>query len=829
MYNVFHKLELIKKQKKYHKIFIEVKNIINENKYKKEEELLLLLETENNYIFQLAYITLLVNLIYKIDVYDEQILGAIALYKHNVLDMKTGEGKTIVALMSSILHVLNKSKVHIITANEYLVNRDYNYGIKILDKLNIKTAMLTEKMRFAEKREPYTSDIVYGTAKTFCFDYLNDSLVKDIDKRIFKNLDVAIIDEIDFILIEEARSPISISGKDDDEGLNILVELNDYINEFILNVDFIIDDKTKNIEFNDEGFKKFESLLVKINFIKNNKDLYTYENTKYLQFFYQTIKAHYVLKKDFDYVVLDNKIVIVDENTGRLITGKTWNNGLHQALEIKEGLEIHKDSKTLATTSLQGFFSKYKNISGMSGTSKDDEIEFKEIYSLDVIEIPTHKKSNRKIIEDIIFSEKQYALKFLLDDVLKNHTLGRPILIGTTNIKDSELIYEALKKENIVCEILNAKNNEKESLLIESAGKFGNITISTNMAGRGTDIMLGGNRDTEIQSLMDINNISYDEAFHIWKKENIKINELGGLYVIGFSRASSKKLDNQLLGRCARQGDNGSCRFYLTLEDELLNVFGKAAKLLWNTITMGVKDVGISDSRINKNILDAQRKSENFLFNYRKSMLRYSQISEKQFEIINEFRNSVLKKSDFKPFMDFVSREVFSYIKDEHKEKGITDFYDESIKDIIYEYTKIDKSNFDGFNSIDAIENQFVSLVNNKYFEKLNYFENKNAFEKNIIVEIIDNYWIEHLTALENIKKGTSFRNVAQKNPFDEFKNESFKFFDFLMKQIFIDILKTIINIDPIDLLRNLEDNKQNFEMNNVNYIFLGKVKNYGF
>lgn len=829
MYNVFHKLELMKKRKEYNKVLLDVKKIVLNNLNKTEDNLISLIKESKNDNDRLAYITLLINIVYNINVYDEQILGAVALYNNNVLDMKTGEGKTIVALISSILHVLNGKKVHLVTANDYLVQRDFKYGHKILNKLNIKSSFIYDNMRISEKRVPYLSDIVYGTAKTFCFDFLNDLFIKDQSKKIFRNMDVVIIDEIDFILIEEARSPIAISGKEDEEGLSILTELDKHIKDFKEKEDFIIEDKSKNIEFNENGFKKFEDLLIHLKFIKNKTDLYTKDNTQYLQFFNQTIKAYFILKKDIDYVILEDKIVIVDENTGRLVSGKTWNNGLHQALEIKEKLKINKDSKTLASTSLQGFFSKYKEISGMSGTSNADSIEFKDIYDLDVIEIPTHKKSKRLIIEDVVFVDKHHAIKVLLEDIKKNNSIGRPILIGTTNIKDSELIYKHLIEENIPCEILNAKNNEKESLLIESAGKLGKITISTNMAGRGTDIMLGGNRDTEIENLIMYKNITYEESNLIWKEVNEKINALGGLYVIGFGRSSSRKLDNQLMGRCARQGDNGSCRFYLTLEDELLSIFGKSAKMLFNTITMGVKDIGVSDRIINNNIIEVQKKSENLYFNYRKSLLRYSQISEKQFEIINNLRTQILNKTEFSSFIKFIAEEVFNYIKEDFNSSGTSYYSLDVLFDLINKNTGINRVCFDNCENINDIEKEFFSLIDSKYKEKLNYFEDSKSFEKNIIIDIIDSHWVDHLTALENIKKGTSFRNVAQKNPFEEFKNESFKIFDFLIKQIFIDSLNSIINIDPIDLLRNIEDNKQDFEFNNDNYIFLGNIKSYGF
>ena len=835
MYNIFQKYEISKKTNQYQSIVKKI-NKINLEKLTDEELKEKALQDltqhhESDIIVLFATVKEVINRHFGFKVHDEQLLGALSLYHNNIIDMKTGEGKTVVALFPAIMNAKLKKKVHIVTANDYLAVRDYNTTESIFNFFGISVTTIIEKDARAVKREKYKNDVIYTNARVLCFDYLNDSLVKDMNAKIQLGLHVAIIDEIDFVLIEEARSPISISGGTTDT-LHSALLFQENIHLFNPDVEFTIDEKSKNIEFNESGFKVLEDLLIANELIKVKTDLYTHENTKFLQTVYQTIRANYTLNIDVDYIVRDDQIVIIDENTGRLSEGKKWIGGLHQAIEIKEGVSVHKDSNTLAASSLQGFFIKYDSFVGMSGTAKNDGIEFKEIYGLDVIEIPTHKKVIRKDFEDLLYYRQSKIIENIIDDVKATLAQGRPILLGTTSVKDSELIYAVLKENNIDCDILNAKNHEREASIIENAGKAGHVTISTNMAGRGTDIMLGGNKDTEVMAFMEAG-LSKEDAVVKWKAENQRVNDLGGLHVIGFSRNTSRKIDNQLIGRSGRQGDNGSSRFYLSLEDDLLSVYGKSIEMMFNTLTMGNKEVGIADKRLSKYIMEAQAKNENFLFNARKSLVKYSEITEKQADIIVDMRNSVLKQTNFKTTIENIFRKAVNYIISDLDD---IEFIDDKLVALHTELKSYFNLDDDFINTlkekdIDHVINKTVIHLMDIYGSKRELFEDESLFEKDLILDVIDNAWTEHLTALENMKKGTSFRSFAQKNPLDEFKNESFKMFNFLIRQIFIDSASIIIEFNPIDFIQKIEDNRSNILPTNktqVNNSFLIANK-YGY
>ncbi len=834
MYNIFQKYEISKKTATYKQILkkineIDLSHLNSDELQEKINKQSTINNSEKDIISLFACIKESLNRKFGFKVHDEQVLGALALFYHNVIDMKTGEGKTIVAVFPAIANAKLGKKVHIVTANDYLAHRDYNTMRDIYSQYGVSLNFISENDRRVNKTGKYDVDVVYTTARSLCFDYLHDNLLKEKNKKILNALEVAIIDEIDFVLIEEARSPVSISGGTENSFESALL-LQNNVELFNPNVEFKIDPKSKNVELNESGFKVLEDLLIRNELIKEKSDLYTPENTKFLQTLNQTLRANYTLKKDVDYIVRNGEIVIIDENTGRLNEGKTWVGGLHQAVEIKEQVNVHLESKTLATTSLQGFFSKYEKIVGMSGTAKNDEIEFKEIYDLDVIEIKTHREVIREDLEDILYFKQIYALENLLNDVIEKHNIGRPILIGTTSVKDSEKVYQSLLDKNIPCEILNAKNHEREATIIEGAGKFGHVTISTNMAGRGTDIMLGGNKDTEIAAFIE-NGLSFDEATLAWKEENRRINELGGLHVIGFARNTSRKIDDQLKGRSGRQGDRGSSRFYLSLEDDLLTVYGKSIEVLFNTLTMGVKTVGITDKRMSNHIKDSQKKNEHFLFNARKSVVKYSEISEKQANIIIEMRNKVLELEDFSNILktSYIKTVdyIFEDIEDEFVEEKI-----EKFKKELQNYISLDNEFIQSLSNTDIedIKTKVLSKIEEIYNDKRNLFEDDVKFEKDLILGVIDNSWTEHLTALDNMQKGTSFRIYAQKNPLEEFKNESYKMFNNLIRQIFIDITNAIVEFNPVDFIEKIADNSQNILPSNVNnnYTFL-KANKYGY
>lgn len=836
MYNIFRKYEINSKLNQYKSILNEIKKndlsslTLDELKEKYENKTTEPINSRSSIVYFFSIIRELINKSYNIKVYDEQILGAIALLQGNITEMKTGEGKTIVALFPAIYNAVYNKSVHIVTANDYLAKRDYEFSKKIFNFLSIELGIVLESDDVNSRINSYKSKVIYSTAKNLCFDYLHDNLIKSKSEQFNYHREIAIIDEIDFILIEEARTPIAISGKDD-KTPDLSILFNENIKLFRLNEEFMIDDKSKNIELSEKGYKCLEGLLLDNELIKSNFDLYKYENLKYLQMLYQTIKANYVLKKDVDYIIKDNTVIIIDENTGRVLPGRRWSDGLHQAVEIKENVSIKKESKTLASSTLQGYFSKYEKICGMTGTARTEEVEFKEIYNLDIIPIATHKPMVRNDMEDVLYSKKEYMAKAVIKDVLEKLKLERPVLIGTTNVKDSEYLYEIMQNNNINCFILNAKNHENEASIIENAGKRSHVTISTNMAGRGTDIMLGGNKEVEIKKFMD-DGLNYEDSLLKWQKENEYINSQGGLHVIGFSRSHSRRLDNQLIGRSGRQGDNGSSIFYLSLEDELLKVFGKSIVFLWNTLASGVQTVGISDRRVSKQILEAQKRNENLNFNVRKNLLKYSEIIEKQSDIIAGLRLSILDSTNMDNFIEKCFKHSIDYILDSYTDLDLIENNIEIIKSDLKDKIGVDIDLAIDTSSISELKTIIVEYITSSYNNKKEYFEDKNLnFEKSIILGIIDNIWTEHLTGLDNIRKGTSYRRYAQKDPFDEFKTEAFKMFKVLINQIYLDITSACNSFDPIDLINKLDYNSNNFiTKNNVSKnLFLYDIGMAGF
>ncbi len=837
MVNFFHKYEIKSKYNSYKSVLQSIKKYDYSNVSLDDLKVMFFDDShksKRDIIYYFSVINEIINKIYNIKVHDEQILGAIALYNGNITEMKTGEGKSIVALFPAILHSYFDDFVHIVTANDYLAKRDFEYASKVFSFLGLDLGIVLESSSLDDRKNNYSSKVVYSTAKNLCFDYLHDNLVKSRVDQYQKERNIAIIDEIDFILIEEARTPIAISGKSVMSS-DIAILLHTNIDKFTLGHEFIIDEKTKNIELTEHGFKALETLLVSNDLIQNLTDLYKYENLKYLQLLYQTLKSNFVLNKDVDYIIKNNEIVIIDESTGRVLEGRRWSEGLHQAVEIKENMPVKPESKTLASSTLQGYFSKYKKLCGMTGTAKTEEIEFKELYNLDIIQIPTHKVMVRNDLEDALYSNKSYAAEALLKDVIEQLKKERPVLIGTTTVKDSEVLYALFSEHNIPCNILNAKNHEKEAHIIENAGKRSSITIATNMAGRGTDIMLGGNKDTEIANYIS-NGSTYEEAVSIWKKENSYVNEIGGLHVVGFARSPSRRLDNQLIGRSGRQGDNGSSKFYLSLEDELLSVFGKALTLLWNTLTMGVQNVGVIDKRVSKQILEAQKKNEHMNFNIRKNLIKYSEIIEKQSQIITNMRLDILDSNNLDNFINKSFKNATNMILEDFSD------YDLIEEDTFSKVKKALKDDLDidydfsiNIEKISELNETVVNYLISSYQNKKEYFEGSNlSFEKSLILEIIDNIWTEHLTALDNIRKGTAYRRFAQKDPFDEFKNESFKMFKVLINQIYMDVSSSINAFDPIDFINKLNYNdsdKFNTNKNIINYknVFLGNINRAGF
>ena len=685
--------------------------------------------------------------------YRVQIIGGLAIHYGNIAEMKTGEGKTLTSTMPAYLNALEGKGVHIVTVNEYLSTRDAEWMGKVYDLLGITVGINKKDLTPQEKKEAYSKDITYTTNNELGFDYLRDNMVVRSENRVQRGLNFAIIDEVDSILIDEARTPLIISGgvsKSAD-----LYILADKAAKSLTVEDYVIDEKTKKVTLTEEGVKKAEKLLKVDN-------LYDINNAMLVHNLDKALSANYSFKKDVDYVVDNDKIIIVDAFTGRLMHGRQYSDGLHQALEAKEGVTINSETKTLATITFQNLFRMYNKLSGMTGTAKTEEEEFRNIYNMYVIEIPTNKPVIREDMNDLIYINIKGKYNALANTIDTVHKTGQPILVGTASIESSELLSSLLKKRGIKHELLNAKNHEREAEIIKNAGQKGSVTIATNMAGRGTDIKLG---------------------------EGVK--ELGGLMVLGSERHDSRRIDNQLRGRSGRQGDPGTTRFFISMEDDLMVRFGSDRMKAIMT-TFGIKeDQPITHKMLSKNIENAQKRVEGFNYDRRKALLDYDNVISRQREIIYERRNEILDQESIREriletFKEYVSQEVTSHIPPEDKlTVNDIDNIVEHFNANLLKSKKITSKDLEN-KTVEEIVEFINNIVNADYKEKLKDVpkEIQNDFEKAITLRILDKNWMEQLDAMEHLKEGIGLRGYAQTNPLQAYALEGFELFDNMLAQV---------------------------------------------
>ena len=731
--------------------------------------------------------------------FDVQILGGLALNAGNIAEMKTGEGKTLVATLPSYLNAISNKKVHIVTVNDYLAKRDAIWMGQIYSFLGLSVGYLQNNSAYklttdqnnnissigSERKEVYECDIVYGTNSEFGFDFLRDNMIYEQSQKVQKALDFVIIDEVDNILIDEARTPLIISGSSNQQSNDYLTFAN-LANRLILNSDFELDEKSKSVYLTEEGISKAESILKLSN-------LYDTKNVKSLHFLENSLKAKAIFEKNKDYVVNDNKVILVDEFTGRLMPGRRYSDGLHQAIEAKEKVTIQSESITHATITLQNYFRMYPKLSGMTGTATTEAEELLKIYGIEVISIPTNKINIRKDYTDFVFKTEKSKYKSVIQDVKKTHTSGRPILIGTTSIEKSEQLSKLLKNAKIPHQVLNAKNHEKEATIIAEAGKINAVTVATNMAGRGTDIILGGSDTTEMK---------------IWQNQHNEIINLEGLYVIGTERHEARRIDNQLRGRSGRQGDPGSTRFYVSLEDELMTRFG-GEKIKNFMEWAGIEDdIPIENKMITKTIENAQVKIESYNFDIRKHLVQFDDVTNTQRDIIYKLRRDLIEKENIKKIIESLSEQT--------AQKFISDIQIDEDKSGINLFNLINQKFANKFgmeilssNNIE-IEKKKSNELEELIFDKLMnlYDENKNSFPAeghylNIIssfsIRIIDYYWINHLTSIENLRQGIGLQSYAQKDPLMAFKVESLELFEDLIENIHFGIIKNVLHTTTSD------------------------------
>ena len=727
--------------------------------------------------------------------FDVQLMGGVVLHRGNIAEMKTGEGKTLVSTLPAYLNALKGNGVHIVTVNDYLAKRDSEWMGKVYNHLGLKTGCITNELDDIEREQNYNSDITYATNNELGFDYLRDNMKYSFSEMVQKNRDFCIVDEVDSILIDESRTPLIISGGIEDKSDQYFLA-----NKFISVLekkDFELDEKNKNAILTDVGIDKIEKMSEQSGILKN-KNFYDPQNLDLVHHINQALKANFLFQKDKDYIVRDGYIQIIDEFTGRALEGRRFSDGLHQAIEAKENVDIQKESQTLASITYQNYFRLYNKLSGMTGTALTEAEEFFDIYKLNVVSIPTNKEMIRKDFNDQIFrteKEKNYAI---LKKVQECHNKGQPVLVGTTSIEKSEKISNLLKKNKLDHNVLNAKHHEKEAKIIAEAGKIGMITIATNMAGRGTDIQLGGNKNfiiaNENKTSEQINKIKIDKE---------KVKNFGGLHIVGTERHESRRIDNQLRGRSGRQGDPGSSIFYISLEDDLMRIFG--AKSIDGMLKkLGLKEnESIDHPWINKAIERAQQKVEARNFEIRKTLLKFDDVMNDQRQVIFSQRLKILKANK-------ISEMIYSFLTEinNNLERTHENYKNSNDLKIFSNEVKINFGNIFNKSQIESFtkmgKKELIQKVNNFFNEKrqeriklLGEKEN-NEVEKRIFLQILDFLWRSHLQYLEQLRQVIGLRSYGQKDPLAEFRREAFELFENLLFKVKAETIKFLMNLKVV-------------------------------
>jgi preprotein translocase subunit SecA len=743
--------------------------------------------------------------------FDEQLLGGIALHEGKISEMKTGEGKTLVSTLPAYLNSLSGDTVYIVTVNDYLAERDSKWMGIIYEFLGLSVGYINSMVPPNQREEVYKSNIIYGTNNEFGFDYLRDNMVLDKKHKCQTKLSYAIIDEVDSVLIDEARTPLIISGSNNKT--NKIYSLINKIIENFLSIDgdnYILEEKQKSVSLTEEGQSQVEKLLLKNNLIESSSDIYNIENIQLFSHIDSSLRAHLIYKKDKDYVVENSEIIIIDEFTGRKMPGRRWSEGLHQSIEAKENVTIKQENQTYASITFQNYFRMFDKICGMTGTADTEAEEFHQIYNLEVIQIPPHKKMIRDDKVDLVFLTQKEKYERILHEIIEINKTQQPILVGTTSVESSESISKILKSRKINHSVLNAKYHQKEAEIIENAGALNSITIATNMAGRGTDIVLGGKKN--------------DKNIDEWEKNNQKVKSLGGLYVIGTERHESRRIDNQLRGRSGRQGDPGISRFFLSLEDNLMRIFAS------DKVSEIMKKLGMEQGEaiehkwVSKSIENAQKRVEAHNFDIRKTLLEYDDISNEQRKLIYQQRDFILDNNS----ATLISNLCSNYSQDfidlnldflTSHDTNLSDFNETLKSDFLID---INLDDMVANNQLDKdslytdlknlLENRVISLIDNLKHQE------QDDLIRNISLAVIDEEYRNHLSSMDYLRQSIGLRGYAQKNPKNEYKKESFEIFNMMLTDITKEILKiccrikidTYINKHEVNENKNMLEKKSN-------------------
>lgn len=753
--------------------------------------------------------------------YRVQLIGGLVLHQGRIAEMKTGEGKTLVGTTAVYLNALTGKGAHVVTVNDYLAKRDKEIMEKLYNFLGLSVGVIIHGQNQNVRRQQYACDITYGTNNEFGFDYLKDNMVIHKEQRVQKDLNYVIVDEVDSILVDEARTPLIISGPGD-KSTHLYSDANTFVST-LNEENYEIEEKQKSVSLTESGLKKAEVYF-------NVENITDIEHTELYHHINQALKAHKIMKNDIDYVAKDGEVVIVDEFTGRLMFGRRYSEGLHQAIEAKEGLKIQRESKTLATITFQNYFRMYNKLSGMTGTAKTEEDEFKAIYKMDVVQIPTNKEIQRNDLPDVVYKNIKGKFNAVVEEIVEKNKNNQPVLVGTVSIENSEVLSYLLKKRGVKHEVLNAKNHHKEAEIIAQAGRYGAVTIATNMAGRGTDIVLGGNPvfmtkkemkkigyEEELVNKLDgtLEGIpqegneelykakeKYDEILEKYKvqtkEEEKKVLEAGGLCVIGTERHESRRIDNQLRGRAGRQGDPGSSRFYISLEDDLMRLFG-SDRIGGVIDKIGLEeDMPIEHKMLTKSIENAQKKVEGRNFGIRKHVLQYDNVMNKQREIIYTERKRVLEGENLEQQIKDMIRSLIEVGVNAYVEEN--GFDEEGFKDYMYsEFMPKGSIEIDGIEKLNPME-----IIEKVYEIALKIYETKEEMvgkdrirevERVILLQSVDNHWIDHIDAMDQLRQGIGLRAIGQQDPVHAYTSEGFEMFNEMNQHIKEETIKYLFNV----------------------------------
>ena len=769
--------------------------------------------------------------------FDVQLIGGMVLHYGKIAEMRTGEGKTLVATLPVYLNALSGDGVHVVTVNDYLAQRDAATMEPLYNFLGLQVGVIISDLEPFHRQNAYAADITYGTNNEFGFDYLRDNMVTDQYDKVQRELNFAVVDEVDSILIDEARTPLIISGQADDN-----VQLYQIMNQVPPQLfrqeseegegDYWVDEKNHNVILSEAGHEHAEEILTKMGLLQEGDSLYSVSNISLMHHLMASLRAHTLFHKDQHYVIQDGEIVIVDEFTGRLMSGRRWSDGLHQAVEAKEGVEIKRENQTLASITFQNYFRLYKKLSGMTGTADTEAFEFQSIYNLETVIIPTNRPIQRKDFNDQIFRSAEEKYEAVVKDIAECYKRGQPVLVGTTSIENSELVSHLLNQQGIPHNVLNAKEHQREALIVAQAGKVGAITVATNMAGRGTDIVLGGNVKHQADAIRADENLSEEEkAARIaelengWQEEHDKVMEAGGLHIIGTERHESRRIDNQLRGRAGRQGDPGSSRFYLSFEDPLLRLFAldRAAAIL-NRLAPE-RGVAIEAGMLTRQIEGAQRKVEGRNFDMRKQVLEYDDVANDQRKVIYFQRNDILSNPNISDLAKEFRREtIYSLVDNYMPADSMEEQWD--LLALEAQLAGDFRLNVDiqGWlkedNTLDNqdIKERLLAQVEQEYAEKTELVGdiNMQGFERNVMLQVIDTQWREHLSAMDYLRQGIHLRGYAQKNPKQEYKREAFEMFQNLWSNIKHQIASLLISVQ-IQMNENVVEESEPGNLDNLN------------